>query len=103
MAKSSRFFSVRLKNGFDEWDYIAPAQTKEHARAYFMTHDINPVSATFLGFSKVNVYPDVYEGPIFYTTINGQTLKYKTADAGYLYLQELFRSQYNDAVDDLSD
>lgn len=102
MAKKSRFFHVKIRNGHGPCgDWIVPAQKGSQAESYFASHDIAVYECKHLGQVDVETYPDESKGVIFYATIGKHTYEYSHRDAGYEWLKLLFSSQYQSALSDL--
>jgi hypothetical protein len=102
MAKKSRFYHIKTRNGHGHLgDWIVPAQTKLHAESYFRTQDIAVYYSKHIRQIDVDTYPDTSRGVIFYATINEQLFDFELGDVGYDWLKHLFLSQYNVAEQDL--
>jgi hypothetical protein len=108
MAKKSMFFSVTVKDGYDEvvLDPV-PARTKDHATLYFQTNTIKVTAVKYLGQWDVLSYSDPSNGVIFYATDpmtvgpNAVTYQYEVNQIGYNHLKSLFLKQYMSGLDEL--
>ena len=101
MAEKALFHAVDMKNGFQEWQYIVPAQSSSHAAALFQTNDIAVTNVTYLNWHPVQI---AWNGNvIFLVSINGRDLQFESNDPGYDFLQSHFYAQVNKLIEDMRD
>ncbi|MCF1486929.1 hypothetical protein LZ838_06110 [Pseudomonas sp. AA27] len=104
MAKKSRFYLIKTRNGYGplaEW--TVPARKRSLAIAYFRTADINVYHAEHLGQVDVDTYSDPSKGVFFSATVRGEHYLFEYGDYGYEWLKDLFEIQYYDAAQELDD
>lgn len=104
MAKKSRFYHIKTRNGYgplDEW--IVPARKRSLAVAYFKTTDIDVYHSVYLGQVEVNTYADTSRGVFFTAVAGGADLLFEYGDHGYGWLKDLFEDQFYDAAQELDD
>jgi hypothetical protein len=101
MARKSRFYLVSVRDGYRDSQYIVPAQTEAHARQYFASPTENAFNAKYLGFFDVVLQGDPSSGIHFWATVHDSDYKYEVGDAGYSYLEFLFKGPYDSMVDEM--
>ena len=101
MARKSRFYDVTVRNGYGDSHYIVPAQTEAHARQYFASSTENAFNAQHLGFFDVVLQGDPSSGIHFWATIGDVNYTYEIGDAGYSYLEFLFKGPYDSMIDEM--
>ncbi|RBH54304.1 MULTISPECIES: hypothetical protein [Pseudomonas] len=101
MAQKSRFYNVFVRNGYGEQQYVVPAQTEAHAREYFRSSTENAYKAQHLGFFYVTLQGDPSSGIHFWATIGDYVYRYEHGDAGFEYLEFLFKKPFDSMLDEM--
>ncbi|AZD21411.1 hypothetical protein C4K24_2108 [Pseudomonas chlororaphis subsp. aurantiaca] len=104
MAKKSRFYRIKTRNGYGPLeDWTVPARKRSLAVAYFRTADIDVYHAEHLGQVEVNTYADPSRGVFFAATVGGADYLFEYGAPGYEWLKDLFEDQFYDAAQELDD